>query len=175
MENHDNENPNTPRIEVVSIPGLPLFFLRMVTPGQAPVAMFVSIPPNLRMMMMQEEEEEEANLDVPIPEAMKAECEARVGDKCMICLEEFTAEVVEQTAEAMDDEVVAEQTETYEAVEQTEINAETVEQAEGDQAKTSSPPWISLLTCRHRFHAHCISQWMRPHCPVCRADYSGVE
>ena len=32
-------------------------------------------------------------------------------------------------------------------------------------------PWVSLLRCQHRFHAHCIRQWPRSVCPYCREDY----
>ena len=36
---------------------------------------------------------------------------------------------------------------------------------------TSPGQWIALRRCRHRFHAHCIRQWQRGTCPVCREDY----
>jgi hypothetical protein len=66
----------------------------------------------------------------PIPEAMLVECEPRVGDTCMVCLEEHTTD-------------------------------------DGEPAS----PWVSLSRCGHRFHPHCIRQWQRPLCPVCRATY----
>ncbi len=44
-----------------------------------------------------------------------------------------------------------------------------VKEEQGEQA--SSSPWVSLSRCGHRFHPHCIRQWQRPLCPVCRAAY----
>jgi hypothetical protein len=35
----------------------------------------------------------------------------------------------------------------------------------------ASSPWVSLSRCGHRFHPHCVRQWQRPLCPVCRAAY----
>ncbi len=35
----------------------------------------------------------------------------------------------------------------------------------------SGSSWIALSRCHHRFHAHCIRQWMRTTCPMCRAEY----
>lgn len=31
--------------------------------------------------------------------------------------------------------------------------------------------WVSLSRCHHRFHAHCIRQWLHQQCPNCREDY----
>ena len=36
----------------------------------------------------------------------------------------------------------------------------------------SGSSWISLSRCHHRFHAHCIRQWLRTTCPMCRAEYA---
>ena len=38
----------------------------------------------------------------------------------------------------------------------------------------ASPPWVSLLRCQHRFHAHCIRRWPRSVCPNCRQGYADV-
>ena len=38
----------------------------------------------------------------------------------------------------------------------------------------SGSSWISLSRCHHRFHAHCIRQWLRTTCPMCRAEYAAT-
>jgi len=39
----------------------------------------------------------------------------------------------------------------------------------GDGDEEDGAPWVSLAACGHRFHGHCIRQWGRPSCPLCRA------
>ena len=34
--------------------------------------------------------------------------------------------------------------------------------------------WIALSRCHHRFHAHCIRQWLRTTCPMCREEYAAT-
>ncbi len=38
----------------------------------------------------------------------------------------------------------------------------------------SGSSWIALSRCHHRFHAHCIRQWLRTTCPMCRAEYAAT-
>eukprot|EP01084_Bolivina_argentea_P169878 294429_1 len=46
------------------------------------------------------------------------------------------------------------------------------------QPKTSNQVISSLISCSHKFHKHCIKQWLRitkhPTCPVCR-DLTSIE